>query len=574
MRPLAALIALLAFAPAALASPGDSRLVAAPDGTNSGNSNQASISPDGHWVAFSSFDEDLPGGAGQDVFVREMDTGGFTYTWIGPGAFPSISADGRFVAYELSGTVYRKDRTGGAPTPILAGSDVSISADGRYVAFQSGGQIRRWDAQGGSLLTLAGGDNPSISADGSRIAFDFSGTVYRATVNGGTDTVAAGVEPSISADGTRIAFESDSDALVAGDDNFSFDVFLWIAGHPGVQLMSRMDGANGLIGDQASEDASIAPDGNAVAFESFARNFVLDEGFGSDVYVRELAFNDTHLASRAQGSAGVPGDDNSFNPSLGNGLVVAFESDADNLSGGDDDAFAAVHRREVGGPPENLAAPSIAQNGDVLTCSAGSWRWPVSSFSFTWRREGGEVGTGSDYRPGDADGGSALTCDVTAANGAGGTTASTAAFTLPASGGGLIVLSERVTSPFAALSESFNGTARRDTLIGSVRANTIRGRGGNDLILGGGGNDRLFGDAGNDTIDGELGNDTVDGGAGADNLTGGDGRDRILGRGGNDRINAADGARDTIDCGKGRDRVVADRRDRLKACERVRRRSS
>ena len=110
MRALAALIALLALAPAALAAPGDTRLVAAPNGAASGDSAQPSISPDGHWVAFASADQDLPGadGFGQDVYVREMDTGGFTFTHLAPGASPSISADGRFVAYENGGSVFRQ----------------------------------------------------------------------------------------------------------------------------------------------------------------------------------------------------------------------------------------------------------------------------------------------------------------------------------------------------------------------------------------------------------------------------------------------------------------------------------
>ena len=574
MRPLAALIALLAFAPAALAAPGDTRLVAAPDGASSGDSAQPSISSDGHWVAFASSDEDLSGSdaPGQDVFVREMDTGAFTYHWIAPGADPSISADGRFVAYESGGNVLRKAVGGGSATTIAAGTNPAISSDGRFVALESGGQIRRWDAQAGLGGNIAAGANPSISGDGSRIAFEFAGTVYRAVLDSTTtDTVGPGREPSISADGVRIAFESD-DALVTADDNGFTDVYLWTAGHAGAVLMSRTDGSAGAVGDGSSEDASIAPDGSAVAFESNAMNFAVEDASFTGVFVRELAFEQTHLASRANGPQGAGADGGAGSPSLANALVVAFDADADNLSTGDDNAFSAVHRREIGGPPLNLSAPAISDSGGTLACSSGNWRWPVSSFSFTWRREGTEVGTGPSYAPGADDAGNSLTCDVTAANGAGATVASSPAFALAAADSGLLVLQERVTSPFASLSESFNGTARRDTLIGSVRANTIRGRGGNDLILGGGGDDRLYGDAGNDTVDGELGNDLVDGGAGADRLTGGDGRDRIVGRAGADRINSADGARDTIDCGKGRDRVTADRRDRVKGCERVKRR--
>ena len=61
-------------------------------------------------------------------------------------------------------------------------------------------------------------------------------------------------------------------------------------------------------------------------------------------------------------------------------------------------------------------------------------------------------------------------------------------------------------------------------------------------------------------------------GPGSDRLTGGKGRDIMLGAGGTDMIKARDGQRDVIKCGPGKDKVVADRSDRVaKDCEQVRR---
>jgi Ca2+-binding RTX toxin-like protein len=57
-----------------------------------------------------------------------------------------------------------------------------------------------------------------------------------------------------------------------------------------------------------------------------------------------------------------------------------------------------------------------------------------------------------------------------------------------------------------------------------------------------------------------------------DRLYGRQGRDLLRGRAGNDVISARDRSRDVIDCGAGLDRVTADRRDRLRGCERVSRR--
>lgn len=59
----------------------------------------------------------------------------------------------------------------------------------------------------------------------------------------------------------------------------------------------------------------------------------------------------------------------------------------------------------------------------------------------------------------------------------------------------------------------------------------------------------------------------------ADRFKGTAGPDVIRTRGGRDVVRVRGGGRDVVNCGKGRDRVVADRSDRLRRCERVRRKS-
>jgi Tol biopolymer transport system component len=72
-----------------------------------------------------------------------------------------------------------------------------------------------------------------------------------------------------------------------------------------------------------------------------------------------------------------------------------------------------------------------------------------------------------------------------------------------------------------------------------------------------------------DRLAGTSGRDKICGLGGADVIAGGGGRDTILAGSGNDRIYARDGRRDVIDCDTGRDRVVADRVDRVAPnCER------
>ena len=91
-------------------------------------------------------------------------------------------------------------------------------------------------------------------------------------------------------------------------------------------------------------------------------------------------------------------------------------------------------------------------------------------------------------------------------------------------------------------------------------------------LRGNSGNDRLTGSADSDFMNGGSGRDLLLGKAGGDQMQGGPGRDRILGGKGQDEIVSRDGSRDRVDCGRGRDRLRADGRDRARRCERVRRR--
>ena len=50
-------------------------------------------------------------------------------------------------------------------------------------------------------------------------------------------------------------------------------------------------------------------------------------------------------------------------------------------------------------------------------------------------------------------------------------------------------------------------------------------------------------------------------------MNGGSGRDRINAGSGNDRINVRDGRRDVVNCGSGKDDVLADKSDVLRGCE-------
>jgi WD40 repeat protein len=111
---------------------------------------------------------------------------------------------------------------------------------------------------------------------------------------------------------------------------------------------------------------------------------------------------------------------------------------------------------------------------------------------------------------------------------------------------------------------------RTDTVAGTpphLKGRRIVGTAKGEYLAGGGHDDVILGLGGNDTLPGGAGDDRIEGGAGNDVITGGGGADRLFGGPGSDTINAADGERDVIDCGSGRDRASADSFDVVKNCE-------
>jgi Ca2+-binding RTX toxin-like protein len=199
--------------------------------------------------------------------------------------------------------------------------------------------------------------------------------------------------------------------------------------------------------------------------------------------------------------------------------------------------------------PSAATVPTVAGAaglGRQLTANTGVYNGdaPVKT-GFTWQRCDATGGAchviasakAITYFPTSADVGFTLRITVTATN----------------TYGNLVVQS----SPTEAIA-GVPPHRRGRHLVGTSRAEYLAGGGFDDVIRGMGGNDTIPGGAGDDRLDGGDGNDVITGGSGADRLFGGPGSDTIY---------AADGERDTVDCGAGRDRVVADPFDKVVNCE-------
>ena len=265
-----------------------------------------SISADGRYVAFASVASNLVANdtnGTTDVFVRDRQAGTTRRVSIsstgtqgnGGSYYPSISADGRYVAFESDAT-------------NLVASDTNGTTD-IFVRDRQAGTTRRVSISSAELQGNGGSYYPSISADGRYVAFDSDATNLVANDTNGTRDVfvrdrQAGTTtrvsissaelqgnsysyaPSISADGRYVAFQSDATNLVANDTNGTSTSSCATA-EPGTTRRVSISSA-GTQGNGNSDSPSISADGRYVAFHSDATNLVADDTNGaSDVFVRD-----------------------------------------------------------------------------------------------------------------------------------------------------------------------------------------------------------------------------------------------------------------------------------------------
>ena len=347
-----------------------------------------SVSADGRYVAFQSRASNLVAGDGNndyDVFVRDrefpgktirmsVDTGGGDPN--GPSMFPSISANGRFVAFQSDASNLISSDTNGA-TDIFV-RDRDTDQDG---IFDESGAVstQRVSRNSTNGQTVGASLRPRISADGRFVVFQSDDpNIVANDTNGATDifirdrSVATNTnrrvsvpDPStglseangdsvfadISGDGHFVAFESDAPDLVSGDTNASTDVFVRNTVSNTTGRVSR--NSAGVEGNNDSHDAAISDDGNRVAFASNATNLVAsDTNNAQDVFVRDRAFGNTQRVSvDSQGNPSAGGVPFAIGLSgvdiSGDGSSVAFWSTAGDLVPGPTNGFAQIYVHDL-----------------------------------------------------------------------------------------------------------------------------------------------------------------------------------------------------------------------------------
>ncbi|MGH3713006.1 MAG: DUF7594 domain-containing protein [Micromonosporaceae bacterium] len=341
-----------------------------------------SVSGDGRFVAFASVADNLSDqddNANGNVFVRDLQTGTTVLAGRADGVSgaaadagssePSISSDGRYVAFVSSATNLSSQDNDVCAEPYYGQPDRCANIFVRDLQAGTTTYVSRAD---GSAGAAANGSSfaPAISADGRRVVFtsvaaNLSGqdvndcvgyneggapitvpcfnTFVRDLATGTTTYAAPGLHtnqghgcgPAISADGRYVAVETDL-PLSGYDTNEHMDVYVVEPQTGATSYVSRADGADGAGGRSHSYCPSISGDGGVVGFESYGGSGLTTDPVRFDlqqVYARDLAAGSTTLLSRADGATGEPASWEARGASVSaDGRHVAFHTNAANLS--------------------------------------------------------------------------------------------------------------------------------------------------------------------------------------------------------------------------------------------------
>ena len=368
----------------ALARQETSLVSVASNGTqgNSDSSGTPALSRDGRFAAFESWADNLvedDTNGEEDVFVHDRATGETTRVSVasdGTQGNQSVlrnlefSAAGRLVAFDSYASnlvesdtndnldVFVHDLVTGETTRVSVASDggegnlgahaPAFSGDGRFVAFESlSGNL----VEGDTHLCFAYWDPQRLWNCSDIFVHDrVTGETTRVSVaSDGTQANNHSFSPALSGDGRFVAFESGASNLVDGDSSERFGIFIHdrVTGETMIVISYSSDGSDSIF---SCTQLKISADGRIVACRSRADNLVDGDTNGNfDVFVHDRVTRETTRVSVA--SNGTQGNESSGNVALsGDGRLVAFESEADNLVEGDTnniyDVF--VHDRTTG----------------------------------------------------------------------------------------------------------------------------------------------------------------------------------------------------------------------------------
>ena len=291
-------------------------------------------------------------GAILDGGARQVAAQGFHSDEVDTMTSASLSHDGRLIAFvardrnssqgQCCRQVYVLDRSTGLitldsirPLDIASRGDSrapSLSLDGRVIAFET--TQRLYADQRAVWLHV-------IVRDRQNGVWRTPQSAHGEPLNGNS----AG--PVVSGDGLAVVFTSHATNLTPAPDanGAQSDIYLWrLDGSTSTRVSVNTDGTQPPGG--ASHSPSVSRDGHLIAFVSIARLAPEDVNDVPDIYLRDVVRGVTSLVSI--GIGGRPADGISHSPALSaDGRYVAYVSEAANLAPRDRNRVSDVYLYEV-----------------------------------------------------------------------------------------------------------------------------------------------------------------------------------------------------------------------------------
>jgi len=259
-------------------------------GTSSGNhaSSNAVFSPDGRWVFFLSAATDLVANntAGKlSLFGRDLWSNRTETVSVGLDGTPqsgltgesTASADSRMVAFVATNSILIRDLEMKTTTVACTNcGNPCLDSRGRWIVFETfppssveSHQVIFKDLQTGATNLISVNQSGHLGGNGNSVS------------------------PLISADGQFVVFYSKASDLVDNDTNRVGDIFVRDR-QQGTTLLVSLNGDRTAPGNAVSSKPVIGADGRTVLFQSFASDLVAgDYNYTRDIFVLRLSASDT-----------------------------------------------------------------------------------------------------------------------------------------------------------------------------------------------------------------------------------------------------------------------------------------
>lgn len=367
------------------------------------NSNRPVMSEDGRFIAYHSNSNDLSlddDNCDRDIFLFDSQTNTTTIisrlpgspvagscSNLGNSSYPSISADGRFIAFLSSNAslvvgdsnarddVFVFDRINNtiervsissSGTQINSNADIeqTITANGRFVVFSAGGNIATPSSPATQIYLRDRQNNTTTLVSKSTLGGPANGNSRN---------------PYIDRSGSHIIYLSDATDIISGDNNGVADFVIYDIGADSSSA-ANLSSSNQLPTTGANERPFVTGSGRYLVFPHAANNLVAnDNNSNSDLFVRDT-LNNSNSRESVDSNGNETTGLNSHPRMSEDGRFVVFRGSANNLVSGDSNGQPDVFMRDrltqttyrfsvsASGDQANgtSAAPFISANGRYI----------------------------------------------------------------------------------------------------------------------------------------------------------------------------------------------------------------